>query len=225
MVLARVTPMQRVMMKSFVHALCLMPLAWLFYLAWQEQTLGNGALGADPIATIEHELGIWALRFLLIALAVTPLKQLTGVSEILRYRRLLGLYAFAYASFHFAAFLFLDLKSYWSQIVEEIIKRPYITVGFAAWVILLLLAITSTRGWQRRLAKRWTYLHRAVYAAAILAVLHFWWLVKSDIREPLLYAIIAAALLGWRLWRRARTNAVRKQSIRSPAEKSTHKLR
>lgn len=220
MVLARVTHTQRIVMKAIVHALSLAPLAWLMYLAWQEQTLRNGALGADPIASIEHQLGIWALRFLLISLAISPLRQLTGWSEFLRYRRLFGLYAFAYASFHFASFLFLDLKSYWSQIGEEIIKRPYITVGFAAWVILALLALTSTNGWQRRLAKRWTYLHRAVYAAAVLAVLHFWWLVKSDIREPLLYALIVAALLGWRVWRRVRTNAVRRQSGRSQPAKS-----
>ena len=213
MVLVRVTRVQRFWMKTLVHLACLTPLAWLCDRAWQEQTLGNGALGADPIATIEHDLGLWALRFLMLSLVISPLRQLTQVSEFLRYRRLLGLYAFAYATLHLIAYLFLDLKSYWSQITEEIIKRPYITVGFVAWLILQALAITSTKGWQKRLGKRWTQMHRAVYVCAVLAVLHFWWLVKSDVREPLLYAVIATALLGWRVWRQSRVNAVRKQSI------------
>lgn len=161
------------------------------------------ALGADPVAAIEHRLGLWALRLLLVTLAVTPLRVLTGQAVVLRFRRMLGLYAFAYASLHFGAYLVLDLRGYWAQVFEEIVKRPYITVGFIAWLLLVPLAVTSTRGWMRRLGRRWGQLHRLVYAIAALAVLHFWWVVKSDFREPALYAGILALLLGWRLWRRA----------------------
>ena len=190
--------------KTLVHALCLAPLSLLGWQFAEVYRTGSDALGADPVAEIEHRLGIWALRFLLIALAVTPLRQLTGQTVLIRFRRMLGLYAFAYASLHLTAYLVLDLRGYWLQIFEEIVKRPYITVGFAAWLLLVPLAVTSTTGWIRRLGKRWAMLHRLVYAIAVLAVLHFWWLVKSDIREPALYAGILAVLLGWRLWWRLR---------------------
>lgn len=188
--------------KTLVHALALTPLAmlaWQFYDVWQH---GSDALGADPVAEIEHRTGLWALRMLMIALALTPLRQLTGQSVLLRFRRMLGLYAFFYASLHLAVYLGLDLRGYWTQIFEEIVKRPYITVGFAAWLLLVPLAITSTQGWMRRLGRRWCQLHKLVYAIGVLAVLHFWWLVKSDIREPLLYAAILAVLLGWRVWKK-----------------------
>jgi len=187
--------------KTLVHALCLTPLA---ILAWQFQDVlrnGSDALGADPVAEVEHRLGLWALRMLLIALAITPLRQLSGQAVLVRFRRMLGLYAFAYATLHFAAYLALDLRGYWLQIFEEIAKRPYITIGFAAWLLLVPLAITSTQGWIRRLGRRWGQLHKLVYAIAVFAVLHFWWLVKSDIREPALYAGILALLLGWRAWK------------------------
>lgn len=186
-----------------MHALVLAPLGMLAWRAWE---VGNGtnidALGADPVAAIEHALGLWALRLLLLTLAVTPLRQLLGRPELLRFRRLLGLWAFAYASLHFIAWLVLDLRGWWSQVFAEIAERPYITVGFAAWLLLLPLAVTSTRGWMRRLGRNWGRLHRLVYAIAVLAVLHFWWVVKSDVREPLLYAAILALLLGWRIVRR-----------------------
>jgi methionine sulfoxide reductase heme-binding subunit len=188
--------------RTLVHALCLTPLAMLSWQFWDVFRTGSDALGADPVAEVEHRLGIWALRFLLIALAVTPLRQLTGQPVVIRFRRMLGLYAFAYASLHLAVYLVLDLRGYWLQIFEDIAKRPYITVGFAAWLLLVPLAITSTQGWIRRLGRRWGQLHKLVYAVAIFAVLHFWWLVKSDIREPALYAGILAVLLGWRVWKR-----------------------
>jgi methionine sulfoxide reductase heme-binding subunit len=188
--------------KTAVHAAALTPLAilsWQFLDVWRT---GSDALGADPVAEIEHRLGIWALRLLLATLAITPLRQLTGQPALVCFRRMLGLYAFAYASLHLAAYLALDLRGYWSLVFEEIVKRPYITVGFAAWLLLVPLAITSTGGWIRRLGRNWTRLHKAVYAVAALAVLHFWWVVKTDWREPLLYATILALLLGWRGWRR-----------------------
>lgn len=187
--------------KTLVHALALAPLAYLGWQFWQVWQTGSDALGADPVAAIEHRTGLWALRLLLLTLAITPLRQLSGQPVLLRFRRMLGLYAFFYACVHLGVYLGLDLRGYWAQIFEEIVKRPYITVGFLAWLLLIPLAITSTQGWMRRLKRNWGKLHKAIYAIGVLAVLHFWWLVKSDIREPLLYAAILALLLGWRGWR------------------------
>jgi sulfoxide reductase heme-binding subunit YedZ len=197
----RKTPTSIIAAKALIHALALTPLAILAWQFWDVYSSNSDALGADPVAEIEHRLGLWALRLLMVALAITPLRQLTGKPVLVRFRRLLGLYAFAYACLHFSAYLVLDLRGYWTQIFEDIAKRPYITVGFAAWLLLLPLAITSTQGWIRRLGRNWGRLHKLVYAVGVLAVLHFWWLVKSDIREPALYAAILAALLGWRAWK------------------------
>lgn len=188
--------------KTVVHVLALAPAAWLAWQIRSELLLGTGALGADPVAAIEHFLGLWALRFLMLTLAVTPLRQLSGAAVLMRFRRMLGLYAFAYATLHFAAWIVLDLRWDWSQVGAAIAKKPYVTVGFAAWLLLVPLAATSFQKAMRTLGRRWGQLHRAIYAIAVLAVLHFWWLVKSDVREPALYAAIAAALLGWRAWRR-----------------------
>lgn len=186
------------------------PLALLAWQIRQEWLTGSGGLGADPVAEIEHRLGLWALRFLLVTLAITPLRQATGQAALLRFRRMMGLYAFVYASLHLLAYLVLDLRGYWTQVFEEIVKRPYITVGFLAWLMLVPLAVTSTRSAMRRLGRHWGRLHKAIYAIAVLAILHFWWVVKSDIREPMLYALVLAALLGWRLGRRLVLNARRK---------------
>lgn len=191
-----------VLAKAAVHLAALTPLAILLWQMWTVARTGNNALGPDPVAEIEHRLGLWALRLLMVTLAITPLRQLTGWNVLVRFRRMLGLYAFAYASLHFAAYLGLDLRGYWLQVFEDIAKRPYITVGFLAWLLLVPLAVTSTAGWIRRLGRHWARLHRLVYLVTVLAVLHFWWLVKSDIREPALYAAIAALLLGWRAWKR-----------------------
>ena len=199
--------------KAVVHLAALTPLAILLWQMWGVAKTGSNALGADPVAEIQQRLGLWALRFLMLSLVITPLRQLTGWNVLVRFRRMLGLYTFAYASLHFAAYLGLDLRGYWLQVFEDIVKRPYITVGFLAWLLLVPLAITSTTGWIRRLGRNWARLHKAVYVIAVLAVLHFWWLVKSDISEPALYAAIAAALLGWRGWKawrkRAQTAKVR----------------
>ncbi len=196
------TPRGVIAAKVLVHLLALAPLAWLGWRVWQVAGGGNvDALGAEPIVAIEHELGTWTLRILLLTLAITPLRQLTGQASLLRFRRMIGLYAFAYASLHFATWLALDLAGDLSQVFVEIAKRPFITVGFLGWLLLVPLAVTSTKGWMRRLGRNWGRLHKLIYAIGALAVLHFWWIVKSDYREPLLYAVILALLLGWRAWR------------------------
>ena len=179
--------------KLAAHALSLVPFAWL---VWEA---AGDALGADPVAAITHRGGDWALRFVLIALAVTPLRRLSGWNVLARFRRLLGLYAFFYASLHFATYLILDLGGYWAQVLEDLVKRPYITVGFLAWLCLLPLALTSTQAMMRRLGRRWAQLHRLAYAAGVLGVLHYLWLVKADLREPLWYGAILALLLFLRL--------------------------
>lgn len=196
----RRSPDQRVLIiKTLLHAALLLPIAQLSVAAWQEQTLGNGALGADPIAAIEHALGIWALRILLLTLAMTPMSRVAKWPGVLRYRRLIGLYAFTYATLHLLAYVGLDLKGYWMDLGTEIIKRPYITVGFLAWLLLLVLAVTSPRSMVRQLGRRWKPLHRMIYPAAVLAVLHFFWVVKSDLTEPAMYGAVLAGLLIVRL--------------------------
>jgi len=156
-------------------------------------------LGANPIEEITHKTGLWALRLLLLSLAVTPLRNMTHWNGIIPFRRTFGLLAFVYATLHFSTWLVLDHFFDWSEIVEDISERPYVTAGFTAFVCLLPLAATSTRGWIRRLGKRWTKLHRLVYLAATAAVIHYWWLVKSDVTEPRYYAVALAVLLAPRL--------------------------
>jgi sulfoxide reductase heme-binding subunit YedZ len=175
--------------KPFVFALGLLPLALLMADTLRDQ------LGTDPVAQLEHRTGDWALRLLLATLAITPLRRVTGHAELVRYRRMLGLFAFFYACMHLTTYLVIDLGGYWSQLLTEIAKRPYMTVGFSAWLLLVPLAITSTRGMMRRLGRRWQQLHRLVYLSALLAVLHFLWLVKADHREPLIYLAILALLM------------------------------
>jgi len=175
--------------KPLVFALALLPFALLVF-----DTLRDG-LGTDPVAQLEHRSGDWALRLLLATLAITPLRRLTGRAEWVRYRRMLGLFAFFYACVHLTVYLVIDLGGYWSQLLTEIAKRPYMTVGFSAWLILVPLALTSTRGMMRRLGGRWQKLHKLVYPAALLACLHFLWLVKADHREPLVYLAVLTTLL------------------------------
>ncbi len=176
-----------------------MPLAFLVYRAL------NNDLGANPIETINRYTGDWVLRFLLLTLAVTPLRRLTGWNALLRYRRMLGLFAFFYACLHFLSYAWLDQYFVLADIVKDVAKRPYITVGFACFLMLIPLAATSTNAMIRRLgARRWQALHRLVYLIGAGGIVHFLWLVKSDLREPLIYGAILTLLLGFRLWRRAR---------------------
>ena len=191
--------------KPLVVLLALLPLALLVLAAV------HNTLGPDPVSQLEKRTGIWALRLLLLTLAITPLRRFTGWNWLIRYRRMLGLFTFFYASVHLTVYLVIDLGGFWSQIFAEIAKKPYITVGFAAWLLLIPLAVTSTRGMMRRLGRRWGQLHKLVYVIGVLAILHFVWQVKFGqtiaVREPVVYAAILAALLLAR-WRPKRTAAV-----------------
>jgi sulfoxide reductase heme-binding subunit YedZ len=190
------------LLKVLVWALGLFPLARV---AWWLRD-GPFGLGANPIERVLHHTGWWALTLLLVTLAITPLRRITGRNELIKLRRPLGLFAFFWATVHFAIYIGLDQVFAWSFIIEDVVERPFITVGFAAWIILLLLAGTSTRGWIRRLGKRWTFLHRGAYLAAAMGVIHFYWRVKADTREPLIFAAVFVALMALRSrWaRRAR---------------------
>ena len=181
--------------KVLLVPLALGPAVWL---AWRAAT---GGLGANPLEAITHATGDWTLRFLLVTLAVTPLRVLTGANALIRFRRMLGLFAFFYGTLHLFTYLWFDQFFSWPDILRDIPKRPFITAGFAAFVLMAPLAATSTAGMIRRLGgKRWRALHRLVYPAAILGVLHYWWLVKADISQPRLYAVLLGILLTTRLW-------------------------
>jgi methionine sulfoxide reductase heme-binding subunit len=143
--------------------------------------------------------GRWTLRLLLVTLAITPVRRVTGWNRLIGFRRMLGLFAFFYATLHFTTYLAIDQFFHWETIVEDITKRPFIMAGFGAFVLLVPLALTSTRGWIQRLGRRWQILHRLIYVSSSLAVVHFIWKVKSDLRDPLVYASILAVLLGFRV--------------------------
>ena len=186
-------------LEAAVFLLCLAPFARLGWLAWRNN------LGANPIEHITRATGWWTLAFLMITLAVTPVRKLLSQPWLLRLRRMLGLFAFFYVSLHFTTYLWLDQFFDVAAIVKDVIKRPFITVGFAAFVLLIPLAATSTNAMVKRLgAKRWQWLHKAVYVIGTLGVIHFWWLVKKDITEPLIFAAILLVLLGARVVYRLR---------------------
>jgi len=167
----------------------------------------RGDLTANPIEYLTHRTGWWGLTLLMATLAVTPLRWLTGWNQVVQVRRMLGLWAFFYVTLHLLTYVVLDLFFAFDVFLEDVAKRPYITLGMAGFVILLALAVTSTRGWIRRLGRNWQRLHRLVYVAAVLGVIHFYWQVKADTREPLLYAGILLVLLAARLWHRVRARA------------------
>jgi len=180
--------------KPLVFCVSLLPLVWLCWLAWQDR------LGANPVETLSHRTGDWSLRFLLLTLAVTPLRRLSGWNWLMKFRRMLGLFAFFYVCLHLGVYLIFDQFFDPSAILEDIAKRPYITVGFAGFLLLIPLAATSTNGMIKRLGRNWQRLHRLVYLIGMLGVVHYWWLVKADISEPLLYAGLLTMLLGYRAW-------------------------
>ncbi len=202
----RLTEGSQTAFKVFLFIAALIPLAYLvvgafFFPEW---------LGANPAEYITRSIGDWTLRLLLATLAITPLRKMTGWNWLLRLRRMLGLYTFFYALLHLSAYVSFDHVFDVAEILKDIVKRPFITVGFTCLVLLIPLAVTSTNAMVRRLgAKRWQLLHRLVYLIAPLAVLHFWWMVKRDLTEPIIYALLLTGLLGYRLYSRVRGSAPR----------------
>jgi len=197
--------------KPALFLICLLPLLRLVMLGL------TGGLGANPIEFITRSTGTWTLTGLMLTLAVTPLRRLSGRNELIRLRRMLGLFAFFYACLHFTTYIWLDQFFDPAAIVKDIIKRPFITVGFSAFMLLIPLALTSTNGMMRRLGRRWQQLHQLVYPLAILGVLHYIWLVKKDLTQPLIYAAVLLGLLALRLpWLALRMQAVRTRFAAQP---------
>jgi sulfoxide reductase heme-binding subunit YedZ len=187
--------------KAVAFALALLPFLWLFWAAWSEQ------LGANPAEALIRSLGDWTLRFLVLVLAITPLRVVTGWSALARFRRMTGLFVFFYACLHLLAYVWFDMGFDLSAVVDDVIQRPFILVGMTAWLLLFMMAATSfNRAIKTLGAQRWQLLHRSIYAVAGLAVLHFFWMRsgKNDFADVLVYAALLAALLGWRVWRRWR---------------------
>jgi sulfoxide reductase heme-binding subunit YedZ len=179
--------------KVLVFALGLAPLVVLLWRAYQDR------LTANPIEYITHYTGDWTLRFIIFTLSITPLRKVLGQPGLIRYRRMIGLFAFFYACLHFLTYLVIDKFFDWKEILTDIGKRTYITVGFTGFVMLTALAVTSTAGWIRRLGgKRWQLLHRLIYLAVVAGVVHYYWSVKSDVRQPVFYGVLAALLLAYR---------------------------
>ncbi|HUY02377.1 MAG TPA: protein-methionine-sulfoxide reductase heme-binding subunit MsrQ [Rhodocyclaceae bacterium] len=201
--------------KAVLFTLCLLPLMRLAWGVWQD------ALGANPIEFIQRSLGTWTLNFLLITLTVSPLRKFSGWHWLLRLRRMLGLFAFSYALLHLFSYLWLDQFFDWQAIGKDIVKRPFITVGMAAFILLVPLAATSSNAMIRRLGgRRWQQLHRSIYAIAIFGVLHYWWLVKLDVTLPAIYAVLLFLLLLVRaFWREQ--ERLRQLAGRRPAKTFT----
>jgi sulfoxide reductase heme-binding subunit YedZ len=193
------------LLKPFIFTLSVGPLAYLALGALRE------TLGANPIEAITRSTGIWTLRFMLVTLAVTPARWLSGWNDLARARRMLGLFAFFYGSLHLVTYVWLDQFFDWAAIVKDVAKRPFITAGFSAYLLLVPLAVTSTAGMIRRLGgRRWRRLHRLAYASAAIGIVHYWWLVKLDTRPPRNYALLLAALLlarVWMFWKRRKSGA------------------
>jgi sulfoxide reductase heme-binding subunit YedZ len=182
--------------KILVFALCLVPLSWLGWRGW------NQDLTANPIEFITHYTGDWTIRLIVATLAVTPLRKLLHQPDLIRFRRMIGLFAFFYGSLHFLTWLAIDKFFDWPEMIKDVYKRPYITAGMTAFAMMIPLALTSTKGWIRRLGgKRWQLLHRLIYFSGIAGVIHYYWLVKSDVRLPLLYGALVGVLLLWRIAR------------------------
>jgi sulfoxide reductase heme-binding subunit YedZ len=202
----------RFVYKPLVFIASLLPLAWLACgaLGWFGFTLGT-----DPVKKLEHVCGKTALNLLLLTLAVSPVRELAGVPQLLRLRRMLGLFTFFYVVVHFSIYLVLDLELNFHVLGADIVKRPYITIGFTALLLLVPLALTSTNAMMRRLGRRWQSLHRLIYPIAVLGVWHFYWQVKRDVREPLIYAGILTLLLAYRVLRARARRAAAPQPARS----------
>ncbi|HET7551588.1 MAG TPA: protein-methionine-sulfoxide reductase heme-binding subunit MsrQ [Gemmatimonadaceae bacterium] len=201
-------------LKPALFVLCLVPAIWVVWALYSDFARTTSYLGANPITEAEHFTGKWTLRFLMVTLAVTPLRRLTGWNWLVRYRRMFGLFAFSYAALHLSMYIGVDMFFDFGDIVHDVVKHPYITIGMAAFLLLIPLAVTSTNAMVRRLGgARWRSLHRLVYVVAVLGVIHFWWAVKKDITEPLIYAIIFGLLYAARLiWMAANRRARQAES-------------
>ena len=186
----------RLYLKPIVFLICLLPIIFVLTDLFEI----SGTLGANPIENIQDRFGIWGLRFLVILLLISPLKKISGIIWLIQFRRMIGLFAFFYVLMHFLVWLLLEQSLLMPAIIEDVTKRPFITIGFIALLILLILASTSTSKIRRSMGKKWDKLHQSVYLASILGVWHFWWQVKKDITEPLIYAVIILILLTYRLW-------------------------
>lgn len=185
--------------KALVHLLALSPALWLGWQGWLLYDFQDHGLTANPIQYINQYTGDWAIRFILLGLALSPLRKMTGSNSFIKFRRMIGLYAFFYVVLHVMNFIILDHFFDWQTILKDIFKRPAITFGMIGFIILIPLAITSTRGWVKRLGKGWIKLHRLIYMAGILAVIHNIMMVKADLFEPMIHVTILTALLGYRL--------------------------
>jgi methionine sulfoxide reductase heme-binding subunit len=194
----------RRLLKSLIFVACFGP---AMYLTLGAFGLSGISLGADPVHEMLHTCGNWALKFLLVTLAMTPLRELSHSIFWLRLRRMLGLFAFFYAFLHVTVYIVLDQSGHLGAVWQDVVKRPYITIGMLALLLLIPLAATSTASMQRQLGRRWTHLHRLIYGIAVLGVWHYWWGVKKDIREPLVFACILAVLLGYRVYGRYRAKS------------------
>ena len=188
------------LVKPSIFFMALIPFIWLLLKVFQND------LGPDPAQALSIETGEWTLRFLLLTLAITPFRQIFRMVEIARLRRMIGLFAFFYASIHFLSWMAFILAFRWLAIVEELVERPYITVGFLAYVILFLLGVTSTNSMVRRLGKNWKRLHKFVYAASILAIVHLLWILRTDVTEAVIYGVLLVILLGYRIIRKLKLN-------------------
>jgi len=194
-----------------VIALCLVPATHIGWGLWSDLYRDTRVLGANPIETLEHQLGIWNIRFLVLTLAVTPVMRTTGWGWLIRYRRIFGLVAFFYISLHLSVYFVLDVELSWGRMVEDVAERLYITLGMTGFLMLVPLAVTSTKGWIRRMGnRRWNALHWLVFPAVMLGMTHYYMAVKRDVRAPLVYAAIFAVLFGYRI--RARQLAARKKA-------------
>jgi len=184
------------LLKPLIFILLLLPLGYYAWGLWQD------TLGANPLEAVIRGLGDWGLRILLLTLLISPLRRLTHWGQLLRLRRMMGLYAYFYIVLHFLSYLWFDQFFDWKEIWMDILERPFITIGMFAVILLTPLAITSTNGMIKRLGKNWARLHKLIYPTAILAIIHFWWMVKLDISEPILYSLVLVILLGERLYRK-----------------------
>ena len=196
----------RLYLKPIVFLICLLPIILVLTDLFEI----SGTLGANPIENIQDIFGIWGLRFIVILLLISPLKKISGIIWLIQFRRMIGLFAFFYVLMHFLVWLLLEQSLLMPAIIEDVTKRPFITIGFIALLILLILASTSTSKIRRSMGKKWDKLHQSVYLASILGIWHFWWQVKKDITEPLIYAVIIFILLTYRLWNKYRKTQPKK---------------